>query len=99
MHFVFDVRSEKLRWRAFMATTLELDEELDDEDVLELEFDESEVGAFEAAGPLSSSLHQNLRVLIPQIFLPPPPPPPPCHQPQTPLEHPRAPGHLRHSEG
>ena len=35
LHFFFEVP-------AFTATTLELDEELDDEDVLELELEESE---------------------------------------------------------
>ena len=41
MHFFFEVL-------AFTATALELDEELDDEDVLELELEESEFEASEA---------------------------------------------------
>ena len=70
MHFFFDLRPEQPRLRAITARALELDEELDDEEVLELEFDELEVETFEG-----DSLHCAL--LLDYV--------PPKEPPSTPL--------------
>ena len=55
VHFVFDIQPEQPRLRALTNATLELDEELDDEDVLEVELDEPEVEVFQAGELLYSS--------------------------------------------